>query len=183
MTDNRDDFDDLIDRALPSYSRAEPLAGLEQRVLQRIQLEAPARPRTWWRRPAFAVPAFAALLLAGVVVRMSWQPVPRPSGIRPDQVAPNLAVVKPPAALPRLAQPAPSRKIRRPRRAPVKSLPKQEIFPAPMPMTPEERVLLAWAGRVPAEAARTLADLRKRTSEPVSIQQIQIQPLPRDGSQ
>jgi hypothetical protein len=183
MNDHPDELDDLIDRALPGYSRAEPLANLEQRVLQRIRVELPARRTFRLVRWGFAVPALAAVLLAAVVVRMSWQPLPRPSNARPSHAAPNLAAVKPASPLPRVTRPRPPRRIRQRRGAPVGALPKQEIFPTPMPMTPEEHVLLAWAGQAPAEATRALADLRKRTEEQVSIQEIQIQPLPGDGSQ
>lgn len=78
------------------------------------------------------------------------------------------------------------------------ALPKLECFPAPQPMTQEERALVAWVARAPAEARDVFADLRKRieepvtfqpvevrklTEEPVTIQPIQIQPLQSDGNQ
>jgi hypothetical protein len=63
-----------------------------------------------------------------------------------------------------------------------KPLPKLEQFPAPTPMTAEERALLAFVEQHPAEARQVFADLQK-SDEPIEIQPIQIPPLQSDGAE
>jgi hypothetical protein len=41
--DDRDELDDVIDGALPAYSSADPMEGLENRVLHRVQAAGAAR--------------------------------------------------------------------------------------------------------------------------------------------
>jgi len=68
------------------------------------------------------------------------------------------------------------------RRAPA-PLPKQEQFPAPAALTAEEQALRNFVERNPAEAQQVFAQLRKRTSDPIEIQPIQIAPLRINGAQ
>jgi hypothetical protein len=169
---DRDELDDLIDGALSGYSDASPLEGLEERVLYRIHSAPGVRRAPWPRRLAFAAPALAALLLAVVVQRPWWNPLPPAPNPAPIHAALN---PQPPAPLPR------------PRIHPSRALPKQPSFPSPVPMTDEERALAAWAGRAPQEFSQAFAVLRKRNEEPVAIQPLAIQalliePLPSDGA-
>jgi len=55
-----DEYDSLIDRALASYTPAEPRPGLEQRILASVS--SANRPRTWGWRPAWALAAAVALV-------------------------------------------------------------------------------------------------------------------------
>jgi hypothetical protein len=176
--DDRDELDDLIDGALPEYSSAGPMDGLEDRVLYRVQAAGAARRSPWPYRLWFAIPALAALLFAGIALRMGWNPQSRvmdatrkaevsvPSSPTPPQ--PSLA----PAT--RVVMPEP--------KTPARSLPKEEFFPTPTPLTDEERALVAWVGRAPIEAEQAFADLQKRIAEPITIQPIQIPPLQSDGT-
>jgi hypothetical protein len=158
------EFDRIIDGALSSYSIAEPLAGLEQRVLNRIRLAESRRKRfRFWQ---FAVAVAAALLvMIAVTFRTDRRPVPN--------VVAVVRLPKPPVeAKPSLAP----RKIAR--RAPrVRSLPKEGQFPTLSPLTAEERALLAWVKFPAAEAPKAFAD------GPIEIQPIEIKPLQSDGSQ
>src|SRR5580700_3486058 len=63
--DERDQIESRLDDALASYSRQEPRPGLERRVLDRIDAE--AAPRTAFPRWAWAIPAAACLLWAGIL--------------------------------------------------------------------------------------------------------------------
>ncbi len=163
MNPEHDELDRLIDRALSGYSAAEPLAGLEQRVLYRIR----SRPRQVWRFwPAVAVPALATLL-------MVWL-YPEP---RVEPPAPVAAVLKSPPLTPVASRPEPSVRVAR-----RSVLPKQERFPLPTPLTNEERALIAWATRAPDEARKAFEDLRKRAEEPLEIKPIEIRPLDNDGA-
>jgi hypothetical protein len=185
--DDRDELDDVIDAALPGYSSADPVEGLADRVLHRIHLTGAARRSLWPYRWVFALPALAVLLFVGIALWMRWN---APS--RATNATRRVAVFKPPspAPWPQLT-PAPALREAKPKRrigtrqehsAPARSLPKEEYFPTPVPITDEERALVAWAGRAPAEAIQAFAELRKRSDETIAIQPIEIPPLRSDGA-
>src|SRR3954462_5807650 len=63
MSDERDkQLEKLLDSALANYGVAEPLRGLEERVLGRLEGERSRRP--WWMWAAVAVGAMAVLVMA-----------------------------------------------------------------------------------------------------------------------
>ncbi len=193
MKNDRDKLDDLIDGALPGYSNAGPIDGLEERVRHRIQVAGTARRSPWPYRLVFAVPALAALFLAGIVLRTWWNPVSRTTNTARSHRSPEMARLKPSpprpapptfiARAPGVIKPKPRNRTGQEPGAPSKGLPRQQYFPAPLPMTDEEHALVAWAGRTPLEARQAFLDLQKRSDEPVAIQTIQIQPLHSDGAQ
>jgi len=185
--DDRDELDELIDGALARYSGAEPLDGLEDRVLRRVQGARAARRSSWGFRLAYAVPALAAVLIAGVAL---WMGRDTRSGA--TDVTQKMVVPEPPAAArgPRSSPVLPVREAMprnaatKPRRiVPARSLPKEEYFPSPAPLTEEERALVAWVNSAPAEAARVLGDMQKRSVEPIEIEPKQMPPLQMDGGQ
>jgi hypothetical protein len=171
---DRDELDGLIDGALRGYADASPLEGLEERVLYRVHAAGPPRRLAWPLLFAFAVPALAVLVLALVVLPSWWNPPPPTASPAPIHAALNLPVFRSRSPAPRRIHPS-------------RALPKQPCFPSPVPMTDEERVLAAWAGRAPQEVSQAFADLRKRSEEPIAIQPLAIQailiePLPSDGT-
>jgi hypothetical protein len=176
--DDRDELDEIIDGALAGYSSADPMEGLEDRVLRRVHAAGAARRGPWRLRLWFALPALAALLLAGITLRIEWKPQSRTT-----KPTPTVAGFKPPSLPPPRPQlrPAPPLRVAKPHHR-IRTLPKQEYFPAPAPITNEERALVAWVGRAPIEAQQAFADLQKRSDEPVDIQPIQIPPLRTDGA-
>jgi hypothetical protein len=58
-----------------------------------------------------------------------------------------------------------------------KALPRLPQFPAPAPVTNEERALLAFVTRAPKEAQAALIDWQQQSLEPIQIEEIKIQPL------
>jgi hypothetical protein len=146
-----EEMDELLNRALVSYAR-EPRPGLEQRVLHR--LDAAGRRRTW----LIPVWTFGLMLVVCAVLVFMRKPS-APVAIRnarpstPPPLATRQVVVRTP-----------------------KSLPKQSTFPAPLPLTDGERALLALAVQYPA-AAEVAIDLGKKSSEPIQIEPLDIQPL------
>jgi hypothetical protein len=58
----------------------------------------------------------------------------------------------------------------------------REQFPTPTPLTDEERALLAFVAQSPKQAEEVLADAKSRSSKPIEIKEIQLEPLP-DGGQ
>ena len=170
MQNNEERFEHLLDRALRDYSGAEPLAGLEQRILNRIRNVQPAADRrTVWR---FAV---VAMLLVSIAVAAFLR-------MKPDRhvQTPVVARLQPPAA-PVFIERAQAKRVQRTRPArrvrSLRRLPKQEQFPTPSPMTGEERALVAFVEHHPAEAQKAFADLEEQSSRPIVIAPIEIAPL------
>src|SRR6266849_2756190 len=63
---DRDTLDNLIDTALSSYARAEPLSGLEERVLRRVQVAQTGRRKMVTLTWALVLTTLALLLVVGV---------------------------------------------------------------------------------------------------------------------
>jgi hypothetical protein len=181
-----DDFDRILDDALAEYREAEPLAGLEDRVLQRVKSQAERRRKLWWQWSAIAA-ATAVLAIAawiGLSGRARHDLVPMPS------VAQKQMPVAPPA--PDTDTRAANRKPvahRLPETRTVHSrnyipgstqlaatehAPVPTQFPSPAPLKPEERVLLALAQTHP-EVLRELS--RGEDDQEISIAPINIKPL------
>jgi hypothetical protein len=164
--DERDKIESLLDDALASYSRQEPRPGLERRVLDRIHTA--AAPRFAFPRWAWAIPVAACLLWAGII----WTR----RAATPDRVpVTHMAAARAPAS-PTMETP---KVVNRPRKR--KALPRLPQFPAPAPVTNEERALLAFVTRAPKEAQETLIDGQQRSVGPIRIEEIKIQPLQSDG--
>jgi hypothetical protein len=171
-SNSRDTLDRMLDDALARYSGAEPLAGLEERVLHRVRASDVTRRRPVGWAVAFALAA--ALVLVAIVVKTPRNPASKPRDVARAEIP---AIVEPPRMA---SQHRRSRVVAR--RAPS-PLPKQEQFPGPAPLTAEERALRNFVERDPAQAQQVFAQLRKRTNDPIEIQPIQIAPLRINGAQ
>lgn len=155
-----DELDRILDDALGSYGDREPRPGLERRVLARVAAARPGRRLGWWWVAAGATAC--ACIATGLLFRD--QPVPPPDLVRLEQPVPVFRVVAiTPVVLRRAVRPA---------------LPKQEMFPAPAPLTAEERAMLQLAERFPKQAL----ELTARQEKPIAIPEIEIKPL-EDGSE
>jgi hypothetical protein len=164
--DERDSLESLLDNALASYSMQEPRPGLDRRVLHRIH--SAAAPRLVFPRWTWAIPAAACLLWAGI----HWtRPVATPGRAPVTHMAAARETTP--------AKPATPPIVERPRER--KSLPRLPQFPAPAPVTNEERALLAFVTRAPRQAQEALLDARQQSVEPIRIEEIKIQPLQSDG--
>jgi hypothetical protein len=165
-----DELDKILDGALSSYSQEEPRPGLEGRVLNRIRA-ARARRRFSWLHWVMAIPAFACLVLA--VTFWSTQD----SKPRPSKSAPLVPTAAPPLPIaPGVVQTTVTR--RRPKHL---RMPKREQFPTPAPLTAEERALLVFVARSPKQAEELFSGAKRRTSEPLDIKPIDIEPLQNGG--
>jgi hypothetical protein len=170
--DERDALDRLLDDALAAYSRQEPRPGLEQRVLNHIRAGSAVR-RFRWRRLAVTIPVAAGLLWVGVLwMRQSSTPERPPVTAR--------VVAPAPPETPRMAsRPHATKRLRAVARR-RRILPKQPEFPAPVPVSNEERALLAFVEHSPKLARETLLDTRQQGIAPIRIEEIKIQPLQSD---
>jgi hypothetical protein len=183
----RDDLDRLLDSALSTY--AAPDADLEERVLRSLSSErgivdarrSPHRMRRWlsW---AIAIPLAAAL---GFFL-ISTPRTPRRAADRAQVNAPQGQV---PAAVfvpseSSTARP-PARTVHQLRRktrtasdmAANRALPKQNIFPSPQPLSPEEQFLVAIAAHGPESVRQSLIEAQSKVDAPITISAIEIQPL------
>src|ERR1035441_2194506 len=165
-------LDKPLDNALAQYSSEEPLAGLEQRVLNRVRAEG-APPRSGFGRRGAA--AGGAVVGgggggggAGGRGAAVWWDRPAPPPPFPGQAARPvpLANARP---VPKRATPAGFRKRPgQPRR--------------PVPLSSEERALLALVARAPDQAREALLDLQRRSTAPIQVEEIRIEPLRSDDA-
>lgn len=147
--------DRVLAEALAQYVNAEPMAGLEQRVLQRVRSE--GRRRLVWRPVWWPGSLAAGAAVAGLLAVLWIRTAPETLNVR--VVAPRPPQIVVAAEVPKSAR----------RRA----LPKRRVFPTPAPLTRDERALLAFAAHAP-DLAR---DLSRRIDEPIQITEIKIAPL------
>ena len=155
MTHN-DEFDQVLGQALAEYRNAEPLAGLEDRVLQRLRLQIGRRSNLWWRWSTITAVAAALAFVAWIGLSHRVRPEVLPSSAVQKQ-APTEP--QPRTGDTRVANEQPTGK----RKPGTKTVPKtarvldaaqlastehapmRERFPSPAPLKPEERMLLALA--------------------------------------
>lgn len=189
MNDNQQ-LDNLLDEALSAYRAAEPLAGIEDRVLQRLRLQPAERRAAWWKWSAVAA-CVAMLALAawlglrghesrGPVARLQTQVsnVDVPPETRPAADAPR-ALTNQHARQPQNRIPA---QVARGPRTPMQTAQLddsgREPAPLPQPLTGEERQLLALALAHP-DALRSIS----QENQPIAITPLAIQPLPSEANQ
>lgn len=193
------DLDRLLDSALATYSDV-PMPRLEERILNRtLDYAISGRlslAKDWKSGVASAlrwriwVPAAAVLLAAAILpfyirqARHAGSPTaiergPSPLSTRvPDR--PREAATKAPFDFPPTAT---HRHLSPHRSTPLQTseqpepLPKREVFPTPIPLTPQEQALEALVNKNPAEAKRSIADAAKNAAEPIQIVALKIPPL------
>ncbi len=169
MDRERDELDRLIDGALASYADAEPLAGLEQRVVNRVR---GVRKRRRWLVCGVGA-AVAASVVVGIVMWSGQKTVVKKAAVMVARVEPAVAPRETAVVS------APKARVRVKRVARTRVLPKLEQFPTPTPMTAEERGLVVLVRRDP-QGMQAWGELEARASEPVEIRPIRITPLPGD---
>ncbi len=156
---NRKARERMVDRLLNEAlapQEVEPRAGLEQRILANLRAQ-PERP-SWWRW--MWVPAVAAAMIALVVeLRISSKPQPvRPTIAIEHRAAPTAPPEKSASPVPLVAEqrkpvPGITHRDKVVAAAPTNaSFPRQAVFPLPVPLTPEETMLLTLLRRNPAQA-------------------------------
>jgi hypothetical protein len=148
---NREERERMVDRLLDgalTAQNAEPREGLEERILANLRTQPERHPwRRWLWAPALAA---AAILIAAGLHLARRTPAPAtpqvtrrqpPANVRRDAEAQRQVATVQPHHVPRSG----SRRVPRP--SPVLAragkLPRQDVFPSPAPLTPEEQLLLA----------------------------------------
>jgi hypothetical protein len=151
-----DALDRELDIALAKYAAVEPRMGLEERVLANLRAEQEQLTRhSWWGWIVVGTLAVAVIVVAAM---LSWKPAnnagkhhppieaPRADG---TQVANNSELKE---AGPRIRKPGkrPSVHLRRTEKA---AEPKLEVFPSPLPLSEQEKMLASYVLEYPKEAA------------------------------
>jgi hypothetical protein len=177
-----DEFDQVLDDALAEYREAEPLAGLEDSVLQRLRLQTERRWKGWWRWSAIAAAAVALVIAAWIGLGdRTQQDVASPSVVQkatpaePLPTADARAANQQPVAKSTLVGRTSSHSAPVPASAQLahsEPVPMTERFPSPAPLKPEERMLLALA----TTHTETLMDKTGDDKE-IVIDPINIKPL------
>jgi hypothetical protein len=174
----RNDLDALLDRALASYTPAEPRLGLEDRVRARLNVAASSPhertrfPLRWISAAAGAF-AFAAVLTA-VVLRSHTPPAP-----------PNLAAVGGEASVPSMRVPDsfPTNAPRQPsKRLTANPAPRPRLAHDLNPRQPSQQQLIAQLLASAPEAVASLAGTQSSSlTEDQPDKPIVIEPLPADS--
>ena len=163
MPSESEEFDRILDIAIASYSSADPLKGLEERVLQRMTLHRP-RSRSKWA-------AITALAGAAVAIILAITPRTPPA---------KVAVVAPPPIVEQFPAPA-----RTPRKAgfrshPTRPAPRHRAAPA---LSEAERAMVAFAAQHPEEARDAAAWQGNGLPVEIVISPIEIAPLEGESGQ
>lgn len=174
--DHPDELDRLLEEGLAAYSSEAPRAGLEGRVLAHVRAD--GRPsRGWWW--AIWVPALAAAIWIAIAIAR------RPQVVAEFKVVPvkREVPVMPRVDSPRMPEIAVARQVRR--EAPIvkTALPKQEQFPAPDRLSPDERALMQLVTRFPDTAREAMSPMEPREAAPIEIPILEIAPLNSGGQQ
>jgi hypothetical protein len=147
--DKEKNADELLDSLLAAYSEAQPRPGFETRLLSQLRgatAEANRRRgmfRWLWATSAIGAVAVALLLIQLLpvtdlprppIIPIAGVPVlpatTRPKEIRPRVKAPQTAALEPPAET---------------------SAVRQEVFPTPSRLSPQEELLLRYLARTPRD--------------------------------
>jgi hypothetical protein len=183
-------LDKILDQALSEYRDAEPLAGLEDRVLQRLRLQPVARRNTSWKWAGIAACAATLAFAAWLGLRGNG---PQGPVALPQTQASNADIrplAKPAAQTPRtvtnkrvpLPQITLPTQIARSAVAPMRVAQLDDNERAShhesAPLTGEERQLLALAQTHP-DVVRAIA----QEDQPIAITRLTIQPLPSEANQ
>jgi hypothetical protein len=172
MENNRE-LDELLDRALASYTDAEPDPSLRARIMAHAAEGAPSPKRMWLFAPAAA--CAAALVI--VLFLHSWTPAPHPE---PSPAASTASAPAPPkTVLPPITHPHPALAAHRTRRSERAALMRNASFPSPTPLTAQENILLKFATEHPDQARQVLAAPAAEPIEnaPLAIASIRIAAL------
>jgi len=181
MNPHPDDFDYLLDRALTSYTKAEPRSGLEQRVLHQVTAETPtdrAIDRKWTRfRWAGLVVAASA---AGTLAAILFYPQPRPRTVTLSQNPLHQNSPKPVPASPIASLTSMPVRVRH-RQSLGRAVPTEPSV-ALLDPTTQEKLLARFVSAHRSEAlavAKAQAALDQPIAvRPLDVHPIHIQPIP-----
>lgn len=182
LANERDELDRILNQALSAYP-AEPMLGIEARIIRRVRNEGYPTQRTvegasLWGR-ALGIGLTVALVAAGVFLSRNTY-VKKPS--KPNQTIAerptnrvNAAVdVTPPNSVSRDNRDIEGTIKVRSRRS---ALPRLDVFPTPRSLTPQELALVKMAGAVHPKGTVRSEKTDTAQLEPIQIEALEIKPL------
>jgi hypothetical protein len=186
------EFDLLLRSALDTYADPGPDSQLAQRILAGIAAEGESERTRWTIRMrrlsrwAVALPVAACLIVAIVLLgsKLLHNPADRTNQARVTlPMSTNASAGGSIAISPSVT--ARRSDVSRPRRhsspaaiaASAEHLPKLDVFPAPQPLTPAEKALVAYVAHVPETERKSLVEAQKQSDAPLSIAALEIQPI------
>lgn len=213
MSSGAEGLDARIDAALRSYLEVPQFSDPRVVLARVQALAEQDPPRRRWRMWAWAVPVSAVALIAvAAMVWLAQRPttpqiafVPKAPGVAsvaaPDSqpgarknAGPSTPVARAISVQDDRALDA-SAKLRRGawRRNEVRDqndvavaerrLPKLNVFPAPRPLSAEERALVVFTTQAPPDLRKQMVDAQKHLGDPIQIAAIEIHPLTEDEEQ
>jgi hypothetical protein len=174
MREWQDRLDEMLDGALASYGEAPEREGLERRVLAKVNARAMRRRSIWRLAAPIGAAAAVCCLLWWAMPDMTTHPRRAITAATQTGKAGETPFVQ---TIPRpdsAAVPPPAAKLRSTLKRPA--APKLSRFPAPSPMSSEERALLRLAMGDPKYIPRELTRSGSHI-EPLQIAAIEIKPL------
>lgn len=193
MRETQDEFDSLLDLSLCSYADPGPESGIEQRVLERLAAERARASRR--RRLVWAVVLPVAACLALAVVLGGTGLIHLPSGHKQrarrskEPAVAESHTMQQQATRSAPARPAEAAAHKQQARRTVPAtkstpLPKQEVFPMPRPLSPEEQALVNFAAHATKSERESLLKTKEGLNAPIHFAEVHIEPLelPGEGS-
>lgn len=169
----REDFDRALDAALAKYASAEPRVGLEQRILASLRAADVRKPSPFWNWGG--VMALAVVLICSTALVWRWsRPAHPPIAVHPS--VPQIPPVTPEVAnregntQATRAKTVRHVKVRHRSQPEVAATnPKLDVFPSPLPLSEQEKLLAIYVGEYPEQAALVaegrMADLRQEAEQ------------------
>jgi len=166
-----DELEKILDDSLEHYCAVEPLAGLEQRIVQRLAAERAVRSKrtSQW---ALAFACATGLAAIAVFTFVHHQATPVQANLTSVFSPPPLPLMRPHQEFSLFIP------VRRAKPNPVNQrLPKQSLFPASVPLTREERALVRFAMHAPQGRLDELSKWQNQPLTPISIEPVQVEPV------
>lgn len=171
MKSEQTKLDKLLDDALRNYSEVEPRIGFDSRIIANLRAE-PARP--WWHMSGTYTSA--AIMVVCVIFYGAWRlggaMLKNPDADSPRLIANRLPAPEVVRTNPRIASPEPiSKPALKQARSRGLEIDHQHTalasqMPAPMPLSKQERLLLAFARESPKEIEAS-AEWQAKMRQPV----------------
>lgn len=152
----REGLDRALDAALAKYASAEPRVGLEDRVLANLRtVDARVADRMWWNWRIATV--LAAVLIVAAALAWRWSRPAHPT-MAEHPSEPNTKPITTEAANHPGNSETRQKAVRRSAQHLVKleiepANPKLDVFPSPLPLSEQERILASYVAEYPEQAA------------------------------
>ncbi len=169
MPQHDSDFEEKFEQALAAY--ADPGdAGHTQVLTARVlaAVEGQRRKRSRWLGFGIAAPALACLLLIAMVILRQPEHALRPTAT---------AMVPTSVHAPVIARPRMERVRGLAARSQTRTLPKLDQFPAPAPLTEQERLLVSLVVHTSPEIQQDLVQTQQQAGMPLHIAELNIAPI------